>query len=73
LSAALHVELVFGKDAGRSWQTSDINQALAVGAARPVLVHVKQTLLTPLGIRSGIAVGYVMHRERNLESSKSKR
>ncbi|MEX3693296.1 hypothetical protein AB3X91_39215 [Paraburkholderia sp. BR14263] len=41
---ALHVDLLFSKDSGGQWQTSDIDQALAVGAAKSLFDHVNHSL-----------------------------
>jgi hypothetical protein len=40
----LHAELVFAKDAGGNWQTSGIDEALAVGTAKSVINQVTQAL-----------------------------
>ncbi len=40
----LHAELVFAKDADGHWQTSDVDQALAVGAAKSLIDRVNQAL-----------------------------
>lgn len=40
----LHAGLVFAKDANGDWQTSDIDRALAVGAAKSVIDQVNHAL-----------------------------
>lgn len=40
----LHAELLFVKDGDGHWQTSGIDQALAVGAAKSLIDHVNSSL-----------------------------
>jgi ketosteroid isomerase-like protein len=40
----LHAELAFAKGADGNWQTSDINEALVLGAAKSVVDRVNQAL-----------------------------
>ncbi len=40
----LHADLLFAKDGDGHWQTSGIDQALAVGGAKSLIDHVNQSL-----------------------------
>ena len=42
--STLHADLLFAKDSAGRWQTSGIDQALAVGVAKSFIDHVNQSL-----------------------------
>ena len=50
----LHASLVFTKDANGDWQTSNVDRALAVGAAKSVVDQVSHALPGQTGVEPGV-------------------